>query len=89
MIKCSYLLTSSCHPSHITENIPYSLALRLKRICSDNLDFVKQLDTLKELLLTRGYKPNYILKAFERVAVIDRSTALKKVERKNCKPPNS
>ena len=21
--KCSYLLTSSCHPSHITENIPY------------------------------------------------------------------
>lgn len=80
--KCSYLLTSSCHPSHITENIPYSLALRLKRICSDNLDFVKQLDTLKELLLTRGYKPNYILKAFERVSVIDRSTALKKVEKK-------
>ena len=80
--KCSYLLTSSCHPSHITENIPYSLALRLKRICSDNLDFVKQLDILKDLLLTRGYKQNYILKAFERVSLIDRLIALRKVDKK-------
>ena len=29
-----YLLTSSCHPNHVTENIPYSLALRIVRICS-------------------------------------------------------
>ena len=29
-----YLLTSSCLLAHVTENIPYSLALRIVRICS-------------------------------------------------------
>lgn len=80
--RCSYLLLSSSHPKHITENIPYSLALRLKRICSLNVDFVQQLDFLKCKLLSRGYKLNYILKAFERVSVINRTTALKKVQKK-------
>ena len=32
--RCQYLLTSSCHPSHITQNIPFNLAYRLLRICS-------------------------------------------------------
>ena len=31
-----YLLTSSCHPVQCTENIPFSLALRIIRICSEN-----------------------------------------------------
>ena len=30
-----YLLTSSCHPTSVTNNIPFSLALRLVRICSE------------------------------------------------------
>ena len=29
-----YLLPSSCHPAHVSDNIPYSLALRIVRICS-------------------------------------------------------
>jgi len=29
-----YLLTSSCHQAHISNNIPYSLAYRIVRICS-------------------------------------------------------
>ena len=32
--RVQYLLPSSCHPSHIFKNIPFSLALRLVRICS-------------------------------------------------------
>ena len=80
--KCSYLLPSSCHPTHITGNIPYSLALRLKRICSDNLDFLNQLDVLKNTLMSRGYKCNYIMKAFDRVINIERSVALQKIEKK-------
>ena len=31
-----YLLPTSCHPKHCCKNIPYSLALRLRRICSDS-----------------------------------------------------
>ena len=38
---CNFLSPKSCHPSLITENIPYSLALRLKQICSEVLDFLK------------------------------------------------
>jgi hypothetical protein len=32
--KVQYLLPSSCHPNHIFQNVPYSLALRILRICS-------------------------------------------------------
>ena len=85
--KCSYLKTSSCHPKHNTENIPYSLALRLKRICSDPLDFLEQLDKLKDKLKSRGYKDNYISRAFERVKPISRTVALLKVEKKTVKRP--
>ena len=37
--KHQYLLVSSCHPQHTKRAIPFSLALRLRRICSnpDNL----------------------------------------------------
>ena len=80
--KCTYLLPSSCHANFITLNIPYSLSLRLKRICSDHTDFLNQLDILKENLMSRGYKCNYILKAFDKVVNIERSVALQKTQKK-------
>ena len=79
--KCNYLLPSSCHPKHITQNIPFSLALRLKRICSDNVDFLKQLDILKTTLLSRGYRRNFVSEAFEKVKVIERKNALQRTEK--------
>ena len=79
---CTYLLNSSCHPKHICENIPYSLALRLKRICSEHIDFLKNLDILKNALMTLGYKCNYIMTSFDRDVNIDRTIALQKVKKK-------
>ena len=32
--RVQYLLPNSCHPNHIFKNVPYSLALRILRICS-------------------------------------------------------
>jgi hypothetical protein len=81
--KNSLLHYSSSHPFHILKNIPYSLALRIKRICSEAQDFMSNLDKLKADLLSRGYKKNYIKKAFEKVILIDRKSALKKVEKKS------
>ena len=37
--KHQYLLSSSCHPKHCIQNIPYSLALRIRRICFRECDF--------------------------------------------------
>ena len=41
--KAQYLLTSSCHPFHIFDNIPYSLELRIVRICSEKVKKYKQM----------------------------------------------
>ena len=76
-----YLLTSSCHPSHVTDNIPFSLALRIVRICSLPADRDKRLSELKELLLAREYKPKLINSAIEKAKDIPRKKALEKVKK--------
>ena len=50
-----YLLTSSCHPASVTNNIPFSLALRIVRICSLTEAKEKRFSELKEMLLSRDY----------------------------------
>ena len=51
-----YLLPTSCHPNSVTKNIPYSLALRIIRICSESNTRDKRLAELKVMLLDREYK---------------------------------
>ena len=58
--KNNYLLPKSNHPSHISTNIPYSLAYRVKRNCSLPELFELRLKELKEKLLQRGYRPRVI-----------------------------
>ena len=83
--KVQYLLPSSSHPGHIHKNIPYSLAYRLLRICSDPHDFSKQLENLKIDLISRNYKPKIIDDAFIKIKKMSRKEVLKKVESKNDK----
>jgi len=56
MATNSYLLKSSCHPNHVTNNIPYGLALRIKMICSEQESFEKEVQKLKSMLVKRNYK---------------------------------
>ena len=44
--KHQYLLKSSCHPSHTKRSLSYSMALRLRRICSTDELFNKRLNNL-------------------------------------------
>ena len=74
-----YLLPSSCHPKHVTKNIPYSLAFRLLRICSDPTSFEERLGQLKLDLMSRKYPVKVIDEAFNRVRSKSRKQALQKV----------
>ena len=65
--RVQYLLPSSCHPRHVTENIPYSLAYRLLRLCSNRDTFTMRLQELRQDLISRDYHPRVISSAFERV----------------------
>ena len=72
-----YVLTSSCHPAHTTKNIPFSLALRIVRICSKPEDREIRFGKLKELLLSSEYKPWVIDKAIQKTRQVNRTEALK------------
>ena len=76
-----YLLSSSCHPAHITDNIPFSLALRIVRIFTHIEDSEKRFSELKSLLISRDYKPRSVDAAIDRARKIPREQALKKVEK--------
>ena len=50
-----YLHTKSCHPKHCKTAIPYSQALRIKRICSEWENLSLRINQLKYHLSRRGY----------------------------------
>ena len=75
--KHQYLLKSSCHPSHTKQSIPFSMALRLRRICSTDEFFNTRSDALASHLIKRGYKYRFIKDEIDKVRQIPRSRALK------------
>ena len=70
------LLKSSCHPSHTKQSISFSMALRLKRICSTDEFFNTRSDALTTHLIKRGYPHRFIKEEIEKVRHIPRSKAL-------------
>ncbi|XP_064478103.1 uncharacterized protein LOC135391688 [Ornithodoros turicata] len=72
----SYLSYSSCHPRHVKDSIPFSQFLRLRRICSENSDFLNQLAKMKDFFTSRGYPLSLLDRAAARVAAIPRSATL-------------
>ena len=60
--KHQYLLKTSCHPAHTKRTIPFSLALRLRRICSTDDFFNKLCDKLINFLELRGYSRHFFKK---------------------------
>ena len=66
--KHQHLLYSSCHPLHTKKAIPFSLALRLRRICSTDATFHTRTARLTTYLLKRGYNRNFVNKQIRRAA---------------------
>ena len=57
-----HLLPSSCNPRHIIKNVPKSLPLRTKRICSSTAYFEKNAAYLVPNVVSRCYKEKHIRK---------------------------
>ena len=71
-----YLLPTSCHPKHCCKNIPYSLALRLRRICSDSNTFELRAKELTNQLHSRGYLKQDIASAIDKARQRSRDALL-------------
>ena len=76
----NYLHAKSVHSFSLKKSIPYSQALRIKRICSTFEEYRKHSQGLIKRFET-GYDESTVRKQIERVDHLDRSLLLK-----NCKP---
>ena len=73
-----FLQWNSCHPNHIKKNLPYSLALRIRRICSENSFFEQRVEQLQKWLRERGYKNKYVKEGIAKARKRSREEALEK-----------
>jgi hypothetical protein len=83
--RVQYLLPNSCHPNHIFTNVPYSLALRILRICSTKEALNKRLTELRQMLISMNNNKKVVENAISKVQNLDRANVLTKVDRKTNK----
>ena len=79
--KYQYLSPQSCHPKHCSTSIPYSQALRIKRLCSNEQITKKWLGGLKCHLKKRGYNNASINHCFHKASGIDRKDLIQYKEK--------
>ena len=76
-----YLLPESCHSKQTTASIPFSLAMRIVRICTNPKVRDCRLEELKNLLLARNYVQSSIEASINKARLIPRHVALRKLNR--------
>ncbi len=72
----SFLKYNSNHPQHIFKNIPISCLIRIRRICSDYIDYLYFSRILLVQLLSRGYKFEYLNKIIKNIGKLDRQSLI-------------
>ena len=71
-----YLLFSSAHPRHCLTSTPYSQFLRIRRICSDEDDFILKSIAIGKHFIRRGYPIQPVGEAIIRALRTDRMSLL-------------
>ena len=66
----------SAHPSHCKKSLPYSQLLRVRRICSENQNFIKHSCNLLKHFKRRGYPDKYLLESLVRACSMSREESL-------------
>ena len=77
-----YLLPESCHANQTHRSIPFSLGLRIVRICKKPENRDKRFQELRQLLLNRGYQKHVIDQALVKAGQVPRNRALLKRPKK-------
>ena len=75
--KKQYLHYTSCHPKHVKNAIPYSQAIRYRRIIDDDALLQTELKNLKEKFVSRGYPGKIVEHSINKSLLLDRSDLLK------------
>ena len=73
----NFLHASSAHPRHLINNLPYSQALRTRRICSNTEELTKNNTLMLEYFLDRGYPHDLVASQIEKASGIPREETLK------------
>ena len=76
-----YLRQESCHPKSCTRGLVKGELLRVRRICSEDADFLKRAAELKNYFLKRGFNGALIDKTIEEVRKNKREEVLKYKEK--------
>ena len=73
----NYLHSKSSHHSHLKYSLPYSQALRIRRISSQNNELNTNNEKLRKQFITRGFKPEVIEDQINKAVALKREDTLK------------
>ena len=74
--KNQYLHYNSEHPSHIKHAIPYSQAIRLRRIIDEDSNLHEEITKLQERFLQRGYPSSLLNEKLNKIKHVTRTDTL-------------
>jgi hypothetical protein len=74
--KHLYVRADSDHPRTVKQAIPYGLAIRAKRINSDQTTYVIDRNNIKSRLISRGHDPRQVEKELKKADKVDRKHLL-------------
>ena len=83
-----YVHSKSQHPSTTKKAIPYGLAIRAKRICSNDADYVKNKNLIAKHMVKRGYRMSHVHQSMKKADSMNRKDLLQyKTRKKNDRVP--
>ena len=72
-----YLNKSSNHPKHVTRNLPKGQFIRIRRICSETTEYIRNVNILSKYLLKRGYSEKLLQRTMKDVLEMKREDLLR------------
>ncbi len=79
----AYLAPTSNHPPVCIKNIPYGVALRIKRCCTKQSDFWNAAKLYSGFFRARGYKHKHVKDAFHKASLLRRSRLLTRKDKRS------